>query len=122
MSEHSAGVEDVEAQFAIEERRAGIRALVGMAGDLDFTAAPRLGDAIDRLLEARAYELWLDLRGLHFIDSTGLGALIGARRRADAAGARLRLVVDDGPVREVLELGRMDRVFHIASEPPRTLR
>ena len=122
MSEHPAGIEDPETEFTIEERRAGIRGLVGMAGDLDFTAAPRLGDAIDRLLEARAHELWVDLRGLDFIDSTGLAALIGARRRADAAGAKLRLVVDDGPVREVLELGRMDRGFHIASEPPRTLR
>ena len=122
MSQHLPAVEDAETQFTIEERRAGIRGLVGMAGDLDFTAAPRLGDAIDRLLEARAHELWVDLRELDFIDSTGLAALIGARRRADAAGAKLRLVVDDGPVREVLELGRMDRVFHIAAEPPRTLR
>jgi anti-sigma B factor antagonist len=122
MSQHPAGIQDAEAQFSIEERRAGIRGLVGMSGDLDFTAAPRLGDAIDRLLEARAHELWVDLRRLDFIDSTGLAALIGARRRADAAGAKLRLVVEAGPVREVLELGRMDRVFHIATEPPRTLR
>ena len=93
-----------------------------MSGDLDFNAAPRLGDAIDRLLEARAHELWVDLRDLVFIDSTGLAALIGARRRADAAGAKLRLVVDRGPVRDVLELGRMDRVFQLASEPPRILR
>jgi anti-sigma B factor antagonist len=122
MSQHPAGIQEAAAPFSIEERRAGIRGLVGMSGDLDFTAAPRLGDAIDRLLEARAHELWVDLRRLDFIDSTGLAALIGARRRADAAGAKLRLVVEAGPVREVLELGRMDRVFHIASEPPRTLR
>jgi anti-sigma B factor antagonist len=121
MSQHPAGIEDVEAPFEIEERRAGIRALVGMSGDLDFNAAPRLGDAIDRLLEARAHELWVDLRKLDFIDSTGLAALIGARRRADAAGAKLRLVVRRGPVRDVLELGRMDRVFQIAAEPPRIL-
>jgi anti-anti-sigma factor len=122
MSQHPATIEDAEGQFVIEERRAGIRALVGMSGDLDFNAAPQLGDAIDRLLEARAHELWVDLRGLDFIDSTGLAALIGARRRADAAGAKLRLVVDRGPVRDVLELGRMDRVFQLAAEPPRILR
>jgi anti-sigma B factor antagonist len=122
MSQHPVGIEDVETGFAIEERREGIRALVGMSGDLDFTAAPQLGDAIDRLLEARAHELWVDLRELTSIDSTGLAALIGARRRADAAGAKLRLVVDRGPVRDVLELGRMDRVFQLASEPPRILR
>jgi anti-sigma B factor antagonist len=122
MSQHPAGIQDAATDFSIQERRAGIRGLVDMSGDLDFTAAPRLGDAIDRLLEARAHELWVDLRGLDFIDSTGLAALIGARRRADAAGAKLRLVVGRGPVRDVLELGRMDRVFHIATEPPRTLR
>jgi anti-sigma B factor antagonist len=122
MSQHPAAIQDAETSFAIEERRAGIRALVGMSGDLDFTAAPQLGDAIDRLLEARAHELWVDLRDLDFIDSTGLAALIGARRRADAAGAKLRLVVERGPVRDVLELGRMDRVFHLAAEPPRILR
>jgi anti-sigma B factor antagonist len=122
MSQHPLGIEDRETGFAIQERRAGIRALVGMSGDLDFAAAPQLGDAIDRLLEARAHELWVDLRELDFIDSTGLAALIGARRRADAAGAKLRLVVDPGPVRDVLVLGRMDRVFQLATEPPRTLR
>jgi anti-sigma B factor antagonist len=122
MSQQPAGIRGTETPFSIDERRAGIRGLVGMSGDLDFTAAPRLGDAIDRLLEARAHELWVDLRELNFIDSTGLAALIGARRRADAAGAKLRLIVGRGPVRDVLELGRMDRVFHIATEPPRTLR
>jgi anti-anti-sigma factor len=122
MSQHPPAIDEARAGFEIEERRAGIRALVGMSGDLDFTAAPRLGDAIDRLLEARAHELWVDLRKLAFIDSTGLAALIGARRRADAAGAKLRLVVERGPVRDVLELGRMDRVFQLATEPPRILR
>jgi anti-sigma B factor antagonist len=122
MSQLPPGIDEPRAGFEIEERRAGIRALVGMSGDLDFAAAPRLGDAIDRMLEARAHELWVDLRKLVFIDSTGLAALIGARRRADAAGAKLRLVVERGPVRDVLELGRMDRVFQLASEPPRILR
>jgi anti-sigma B factor antagonist len=122
MSQLPPGIDEPRAGFEIEERRAGIRALVGMSGDLDFAAAPRLGDAIDRMLEARAHELWVDLRKLVFIDSTGLAALIGARRRADAAGAKLRLVVERGPVRDVLELGRMDRVFQLATEPPRILR
>jgi anti-anti-sigma factor len=122
MPQQPAGIRVAEAGFEIEERRAGIRALVGMTGDLDFTAAPQLGDAIDRLLEARSHELWIDLRGLESIDSTGLAALIGARKRADSAGAKLRLVVERGPVRDVLELGRMDRVFQLATEPPRILR
>jgi anti-sigma B factor antagonist len=122
MSQHPAGATEAEPGFSIEERRAGIRALVGMSGGLDFHAAPMLGDAVDRLLEARAHELWVDLRELDFIDSTGLAALIGARRRADHSGAKFRLVVESGPVRDVLELGRMDRVFQLASEPPRVLR
>ena len=108
MSQHPAEIQEAEAEFAIEERREGIRVLVGMSGNLDFTAAPQLGDAIDRLLEARAHELWVDLRDLESIDSTGLAALTSARRRADAEGAKLRLVVERGPVRDVLELGRMD--------------
>lgn len=115
-------MEEAETGFQIEERREGIRALVDMSGDLDFAAAPRFGDAIDRLLEARAHELWVDLRRLASIDSTGLAALIGARKRADSAGAKLRLVVDRGPIRDVLQLGRMDRVFQLATEPPRILR
>jgi anti-sigma B factor antagonist len=122
MSQHPPGIREATAAFEIEERRAGIRALVGMTGDLDFAAAPQLGDAIDRLLEARAHELWIDLRGLESIDSTGLAALIGARKRAVFAGAKFRLVVEGGPVRDVLELGRMDRVFQLATEPPRILR
>jgi anti-anti-sigma factor len=105
----------------ILERRAGIRALVGLSGDLDFRGVADLGDAVDRVLESRAHELWVDLRGLAHIDSEGLGALIHARKRTDEAGAVLRLVVNGGAAGEVLELGRMDRVFLLAHELPRTL-
>ena len=122
MSQHPAEIQEAEAEFAIEERREGIRALVGMSGNLDFTAAPQLGDAIDRLLEARAHELWVDLRDLDFDRLDRPRRPDVARRRADAEGAKLRLVVERGPVRDVLELGRMDRVFQLATEPPRILR
>jgi anti-anti-sigma factor len=111
----------VRQSLDILERRAGIRALVGLSGDLDFRGVAELGDAVDRQLEARAHELWVDLRGLAHIDSQGLGALIHARRRTDEAGAVLRLVVDGGAAGEMLELGRMDRVFLTARELPRTL-
>jgi anti-anti-sigma factor len=61
-----------------------------LRGELDIQSAPSLERALD---EAPAgAEVVLDLRGLAFIDSSGLRAILGRRRRIREAGGQLRLV------------------------------
>ena len=53
-------------------------------GEIDFATGPQLKDAITELLVAGDVNLVVDLLEVDFIESTGLGALIGGRRRAHA--------------------------------------
>lgn len=55
----------------------------------------------------------LDLRLLQFIDSSGIGALLGAARRASKAGGSIKLVELSDSVKSIFELVNMDRLIDI---------
>lgn len=89
-------------------------AVLTVVGDLDVASAPSLRAAIvDRLPEVDG-RMVLDLSGVHFIDSMGLGALVGGLKRARALGGDLRLSAPAEPVTRILELTRLDRALVVA--------
>jgi anti-sigma B factor antagonist len=55
----------------------------------------------------------VDLTQLEFLDSTGLGALIGAHRRAAEHGGSLRLIVREGPIFRLLTITGLIRVLAV---------
>jgi anti-anti-sigma factor len=82
-----------------------------LEGELDIATAPVLEGALTEVEGGGAGTLLLDLRGLRFIDSTGLRALLSARRRAQTAGRRLRLANLQPPVARVFEVTGAGRLF-----------
>lgn len=85
--------------------------VVTASGELDLTTATRLRTVLfDRVLCSQPV-LVLDLSAVTFMDSTGIGTLVAARRWTNARGARLVLVADDGPVLKVLKLTRLNLVM-----------
>lgn len=58
----------------------------------------------------------VDLGGLDFVDSAGVGAFVGLYKAARARGARLRFAGARPGVRSVLELIRLHRIFEISDE------
>ncbi|MDQ6915878.1 MAG: STAS domain-containing protein [Actinomycetota bacterium] len=90
-------------------------ASLALEGELDMASAPTLESALaDALASADAVEL--DLGGVRFMDSSGLRALLCARRDADAAGRRLRLVDVSPAVSRILEVTRTASLFD--AQPP----
>jgi len=78
---------------------------VSVTGAIDLAALPALHDYVDALLADGAVSaVVLDLSGVTFLDSSGIGALIGCLRKADQAGKSLRVENAQGLVRDVLEL------------------
>ena len=63
--------------------------------------------------EGQKHDVIVDLTGLEFLDSTGLGALIGAQRRALENDSEVRLVVSEGPIARLLNITGLVRVFGV---------
>jgi anti-sigma B factor antagonist len=82
-------------------------------GEIDFATGPRLKEAISGALVAGDVHLVIDLLAVDFIESTGLGALIGGRRRAHALKGSLRLVCTEQQMLKIFRITGLDKVFAI---------
>jgi anti-sigma B factor antagonist len=82
--------------------------LVRLFGEFDLHAFER----VDAMLAAAQLDsgshVVVDLRSLEFMDPAGIRALINARERAEAVGARFRVIRGPEKVQRVLELAGLD--------------
>lgn len=86
---------------------------VSVHGDMDMTAAPMFRQAVDRLVDEGAHSLRIDLTGVPFIDSSGLGSLVyGYRRLRDRDGDVVVCGVGPQPAR-VLRITHLDRILRV---------
>jgi len=93
-------------------RHRGHWTVVSVHGDIDVGAAPRLRSELIELLSASdQVRLVIDLQGADFVDSFGLGVLIGALKRARLAGQELALTRIPPALSRTLTLVGLDRVF-----------
>lgn len=93
--------------------KAGDLAVVALPGEhLDASVVEEFKRDMAPLLDTQSKVL-LDLSGLRFVDSAGVGALLSCLRRANAAGGDLKLFGMTPPVRAVFDIARMHRIFDI---------
>src|ERR1700738_1436821 len=86
-------------------------AVVAPPGRLDVAGAPTLKDAISETLKKGHARVVIDMEGVSFVDSTGLGSVIAALKQIRSSEGDLRLAAPNQQVRVVLELTTLDRVF-----------
>jgi len=89
----------------------GVTVIV-LEGDVDVTGAPRLRDLLAGQIAPRTRTL-LDLEGVAFVDSSGVGVLVTAHRKAAEAGAAFGLAAASPTVSRVFELTRTNRLLSI---------
>src|SRR5438552_18904390 len=77
--------------FRISVRDDGGTPTVVVEGEVDVATAPALRDELYRLIEQGSREVVVDLSGMDFIDSTGLGVFVGALKRPREGGGRIEL-------------------------------
>lgn len=97
--------------FEVEVRPHGPGAqIVAPAGELDISTAPRLRDAL-RALEPRPETLIIDLRGLSFLDTSGLQLLLEERQSAERDGRRIVLVRGSDELHRLFELAGLTDIL-----------
>jgi anti-anti-sigma factor len=85
-----------------------------VSGDLDLASAGKLFDAGRAALSSDGcQQLCLDVEGVTFLDSTGLGALIRLRNAAHGAGRDLAICDPPDRVTRLLQLTGLGSTFHI---------
>lgn len=89
--------------------------VVAASGEIDVATAPELRDRLVQLITDGATRVVMDLENVDFIDSTGLGVLVGAARRARAADGDLRLVCTNSRILKIFGVTGLDEVFEIAA-------
>ena len=75
--------------------------LLRISGDLDLRSSESFRIGLERALE-RGRPVVVDLAGVDFLDSSGLGALLDARRRSTRLGVELRVAGHHGSVARML--------------------
>ena len=99
--------------FDLSEDGADRYRVVNVTGEVDVATAPKLRESLDAAIGRGTPLLVVDLSAVTFIDSTGLGVLIGASRQVDDAGASLRLVVSEPRIIKLFEITGLLDLFTI---------
>jgi len=89
--------------------------VVNVWGELDIATAPTLRELLIRLVSEGSTRLVLDLEGVDFLDSTGLGTIISALKRARTHGGDLRLVTTQARITRLFEITGLDKAVPLLS-------
>lgn len=87
--------------------------VVTLSGDLDLATAPKLRDALVKLATSGERCAVVDLSAVEFIDSTGLGVLVGCLKRFRSLDGDLRVVITTDRIARVFEMTGLDKAFSV---------
>jgi anti-sigma B factor antagonist len=93
-----------------------------VSGDIDLSTLPQLHRALEQALARNSSRLIIDLRRVSFIDSSGVGALIGAKKKLMTRNGELYIVCGDDHVRRKLGLMRLGNIIRLLSTPEEVTR
>ncbi|MEX0875480.1 MAG: STAS domain-containing protein [Actinomycetota bacterium] len=84
---------------------------VHLNGTCDLATAPALREALAPITPPSVTEVMLDVSDVDFMDSTGLGIVLGLLRRLREGGGSLKMIGAHGSVRRLLEITELDKVI-----------
>ena len=96
-------------------------AVLQILGEVDVYTAPRLRERVIQLLANGARHIISDLREVDFLDSTGLGALVGSLKRLREQDGSLKLVTAADRILTIFRLTGLVRVFALHSSFPEAI-
>jgi anti-sigma B factor antagonist len=99
--------------LSLETRPEGDKTVVSVAGEIDVYTAPKLREQIVQLVEDGRYHLVVDMEQVEFLDSTGLGVLVGGLKRVRAHDGSLHLVCTQERILKIFRITGLTKVFPI---------
>ena len=87
--------------------------VIDVAGMIDIYTAPRLRELLIDLVSTNSYQLVINLERVEFLDSTGLGVLVGGLKRVRAHDGSLELVCTQERILKIFRITGLTKVFGI---------
>jgi anti-sigma B factor antagonist len=87
--------------------------VLAVKGEVDVYTAPRLREKLVELVSQGKHQIVVDLEGVDFLDSTGLGVLVGGLKRLRSHDGDLTLVCTHQRILKVFEITGLTKVFSI---------
>jgi anti-sigma B factor antagonist len=97
--------------FEVDHR--GGYAVLAVRGEVDVYTAPRLRERLIELVSQGSHQVVVDLEGVDFLDSTGLGVLVGGLKRLRSHDGDMILVCTQPRILKVFEITGLTKVFSI---------
>ena len=99
--------------LTLATREVGETTVVAVGGEIDVYTAPKLRDRITELVGAGVYQLVIDLEAVEFLDSTGLGVLVGGLKKVRAQQGSMELVCSQDRLLKIFRITGLAKVFTI---------
>ncbi len=97
----------------INVRKSDTVDVVELGGEIDVYTSPKVKDAITDLIDQGHYQLIISLEKVRYIDSTGLGVLIGGLKRVREHGGAVNLVCTNPQIRKIFDITGLVKIFGI---------
>jgi anti-sigma B factor antagonist len=99
--------------LTLTTREADGKTIVAVGGEIDVYTAPKLRDKITELVGQGSYRLVVDMQQVEFLDSTGLGVLVGGLKKVRAHDGSLQLVCNQDRLLKIFRITGLAKVFVI---------
>src|SRR2546427_7647961 len=95
----------------VETGTVGDASLLSLRGEIDVYTAPRLRQALIDLVEGGATDIVVDMERVDFLDSTGLGVLVGGLKRVKDREGSMKLVANQDRILKIFDITGLSKVF-----------
>ncbi|MDQ3104624.1 MAG: STAS domain-containing protein [Actinomycetota bacterium] len=99
--------------LSLSTRDEGDWTVVAVGGEIDVYTAPKLRETLVDLVNVGRFRLVVDLEAVDFLDSTGLGVLVGGLKRLRAHDGTLRVVCTQERLLKIFRITGLTKVFAI---------
>ena len=99
--------------LSLETRQEDGHTIIEVGGEIDVYTAPKLRDKITELVGNGDYNLVIDMEKVDFLDSTGLGVLVGGLKKVRAHDGSLHLVCNQDRLLKIFRITGLAKVFVI---------
>jgi anti-sigma B factor antagonist len=98
-------------ELSLGTREVSGHAVLEVKGEVDVYTSAKLRERLLEVIGGGANRVVVDLRRVDFLDSSGLGVLVGALKRLRMAGGDLSLVCDNEKLLKIFKITGLDMVF-----------